>query len=290
MFRFLTLTALVYLFKADLAFAQFEALTGIPGLTDQGEISIAEFINRILILAITVGGMLAVVRISISGFKYMFTDVVPTKQNARQDIIGALLGLGILLAGATILITINPNIQNLDVFRKAKSLEDLVSGEFHIGGAASVPPTKEFATSAEAEAYAEEIACPRGFELFSQKLESGKFQAGCKDVWSSQYTLDFYLPIGEPAWSGEGITRAERVQIMEDMAGIVRNVIRQCNSAPGFVGESTAVGNLDLEHTPDKLIKSTSTGSGYGLTGGLTKRIEIEVGWKVTCKLKTDDD
>ena len=67
-------------------------------------------LNNIFLLSISAAAIFAVIKIIIGGVKYMLTDVVTTKESAKKDIKGALLGLVIILAAVFILQTINPNL------------------------------------------------------------------------------------------------------------------------------------------------------------------------------------
>jgi hypothetical protein len=95
----------------------FIALSGLPGLDGQGTPNIPHLLNLLYVLAITVGGIIAVVKIAIAGTKYMLSDVVTDKGEARKDIEGALLGLAIILATTVVLKTIYPDLVNLDFLR-----------------------------------------------------------------------------------------------------------------------------------------------------------------------------
>jgi hypothetical protein len=91
----------------------FIPLIGIPGL-DGGGYNINNYLNILYVLAISVAAFLAVLRLVLAGFKYMFTDVVPQKDQAKRDIRGALVGLLVVLGAVLILNTINPQLTNLN--------------------------------------------------------------------------------------------------------------------------------------------------------------------------------
>lgn len=115
----------LFLTFSTLAFAQGEAyqpLTGIPGV-DPNNLSLVSYVNALFLLSIALGAMLAVIKIVLAGFKYMFTDVVTTKSDAKSDIYGALLGLGILLATFVVLYTINPQLTSLNILTGAQRVE-----------------------------------------------------------------------------------------------------------------------------------------------------------------------
>ena len=98
-----------------LAQAQFKALVGIPGIPESGA-GLADYLNALYALAISLAALLAVVKIVIAGAKYMLSDVVTSKEEAKNDIRGALLGLLIVAGAWLILYTINPQILTCNVF------------------------------------------------------------------------------------------------------------------------------------------------------------------------------
>lgn len=114
-FLALSLLILVAYIISNTAFAQqeYQPLAGIPGVTDDQR-SLATYISALFLLAISVGALLAVIKIAIAGIQYMMDDVVTKKQDAKDDIAGALLGLAILLATFVVLYTINPNLVQID--------------------------------------------------------------------------------------------------------------------------------------------------------------------------------
>lgn len=92
----------------------FVPLIGIPGLSAT-EYNIGGYVNALYILAISVAAFLVVAKLILAGFKYMLTDVVPQKEEAKKDIQGALTGLLIVLGAVLILETINPQLTQLNV-------------------------------------------------------------------------------------------------------------------------------------------------------------------------------
>jgi hypothetical protein len=75
--------------------------------------------------------VLAVLKITIAGVKYMLSDVVTSKESAKKDIQGALFGLLIVLAAVIILNTINPSLSRFAIFYTG------VTGELIQGDGAS---------------------------------------------------------------------------------------------------------------------------------------------------------
>lgn len=92
-------------------FAQpvFKPLVGVPGVTDP-HINFNDYINTIYALSISIAALLAVIKIIIAGVKWMLSDVVTSKQEAKGEIQGALLGLLIIASAFLILNEINPNL------------------------------------------------------------------------------------------------------------------------------------------------------------------------------------
>jgi hypothetical protein len=94
--------------------AEFRPLVNIPGLTDtsstQNNINFSNYIQTLYVLAIAVAGLLAVIKIIIAGFKWMMSDVVTNKSDAKNEIQGAVIGLLIVMATYIILNEINPQL------------------------------------------------------------------------------------------------------------------------------------------------------------------------------------
>ncbi len=81
-----------------------------------------QYVNALYLLSITVAELLAVVKIIFGGVKWMFSDVVTSKQSAIEDIRGAIFGLLIVLATVLILETVNPNLTRLNFLENAQPL------------------------------------------------------------------------------------------------------------------------------------------------------------------------
>lgn len=79
------------------------------------------FINKLFVGAISLGAILAVLRLAYAGFVYMSSDLPGLKSNSKEIIWDTLLGLFLLLAIYLILKQINPDILNLDVTRNVKT-------------------------------------------------------------------------------------------------------------------------------------------------------------------------
>ena len=87
-------------------------LVNIPGYEIGGSGGFGAFVNLIYGLAISIAALLAVIKIVIAGVKWMLSDVVTDKTDAKKDIQGALLGLIIIISAVLIITVINPDIVN----------------------------------------------------------------------------------------------------------------------------------------------------------------------------------
>ncbi len=99
---FFVITTLI--FVPGITFAQ-RYLVDLP-IDTKG--SFNEYINLLYKMSISIAALLAVVKIIIAGAKYMLSDIVTTKGEAKKDIRGALLGLLLIIGAVIILNTINP--------------------------------------------------------------------------------------------------------------------------------------------------------------------------------------
>ncbi|MEY2665398.1 MAG: hypothetical protein RLZZ480_503, partial [Candidatus Parcubacteria bacterium] len=70
-------------------------LVELPDL--KNDPSFDKYINLLYKISISLAALLAVVKIMIAGAKYMLTDVVTSKSEAKSDIKGALLGLLLII-------------------------------------------------------------------------------------------------------------------------------------------------------------------------------------------------
>ena len=106
----------VLLIPNGLFAAEFQALVGIPGLTDMtGPGSLNQYINALYRLSISIAALLAVIKIVAAGAKYMLSDIITHKEDAKKDIQGALIGLLIVIGAIVILNTVNSDLTNLNL-------------------------------------------------------------------------------------------------------------------------------------------------------------------------------
>ena len=106
------LTLLAFLPTLTLAQVTYTPMVGIPGLDGTG--SFDSFINSLYWLSISIAALLAVIKLIIAGVKWMLTDVVTSKEDAKKDIKGSLIGLLIVLGAVLVLMVINPQLVNVN--------------------------------------------------------------------------------------------------------------------------------------------------------------------------------
>ncbi len=115
----------------------YSPLVGIPGV-DPNVNDFDTYINTLYALSISIAALLAVIKIVIAGVKWMMTDVVTSKSEAKKDIQGALLGLLIVLGAVLIITVINPDILdvNLNLDKASTQTSSGTSGTSPAGAAA----------------------------------------------------------------------------------------------------------------------------------------------------------
>jgi len=96
----------------------FVPLAGIPGLT-QGATAdtagLANFFNNLYKFAIGMASVLAIIMIIWGGLQYATQDIPGAKQEGKDRILQAILGLILVLSPALVFSIINPNILNLSI-------------------------------------------------------------------------------------------------------------------------------------------------------------------------------
>ncbi len=108
----ITILLLTLLTPLSVFAADYVPLVGIPGLSGGADQNFGEYINALYRLMISIGALIAVVKIVGAGAKYMLSDIVTSKSQAIKDIRGAVLGLLIVIGAVVILNTINADIVN----------------------------------------------------------------------------------------------------------------------------------------------------------------------------------
>jgi len=108
-----------YIFLFDLVQAQtpYTLLEPLPGIGDEtGTVSgFGAYVSGAFKLAIGLATVLAVVQLSIAGFKYMTTEAFTGKSDAKKTIEDAFFGLILLLSAYLLLRTINPDLVSQDL-------------------------------------------------------------------------------------------------------------------------------------------------------------------------------
>tara|TARA_B100000745_G_scaffold63805_1_gene37709 strand:+ start:399 stop:1097 length:699 start_codon:yes stop_codon:yes gene_type:complete len=89
-------------------------MVGLP-FEPAGNDKIETYLQALYRLAIGIAAMLAVLRLVLAGAKYILSDVVTKKEDAKKDIRTSIIGLLIVLSAVLILETINPALNNLRV-------------------------------------------------------------------------------------------------------------------------------------------------------------------------------
>ena len=108
----------------------YAPLIQVPGFTDGLTNGFSEYVNYLYATAIAIGALLAVVKIIVAGVKYMTSEVVTSKGDAKKDIQGALLGLLLILGAYIILNTINPQLLNQKIgFKELSKAPDIVNAK-----------------------------------------------------------------------------------------------------------------------------------------------------------------
>ncbi len=111
------LLTLILLLLPGVAFGQndFVPLVGIPYVDTTAEnTTLGDYVNGLYWASISIAAVLAFLKITWAGIKYMLSEVVTDKASAKKDIWGALLGLIIILAAVLMLDTVNPELSNLN--------------------------------------------------------------------------------------------------------------------------------------------------------------------------------
>jgi len=85
--------------------------------------NLAEYINTLFTTALSIGAILAVLRIAYAGYQYMTTDAWGSKQHAKEILGDVTLGLLLLLSIFLILKQINPELLDLSVLTRVNQVK-----------------------------------------------------------------------------------------------------------------------------------------------------------------------
>lgn len=113
---------------------EFVPLSGLPALQESNDPDLPDILNTIYVVAVAVGAIVAVIKIAIAGTKYVLSEIVTDKSDAKKDINSALLGLIIILATYVVLHTIYPGIVDFNILQNAGGL----STSDHMNTAAAI--------------------------------------------------------------------------------------------------------------------------------------------------------
>lgn len=93
-------------------------VTLVPQLPLLGnQTSVPALLNALFGITVGVAAILAVLMFTIGGFRYMASEAIGSKGDAKSQMQSAVLGLLLVLAAVLILNTINPDITMLNIFR-----------------------------------------------------------------------------------------------------------------------------------------------------------------------------
>jgi accessory gene regulator protein AgrB len=92
------------------------------------------YINNVFKIVLSIGGILAVLRIAYAGYIYMGSaDMWGNKQHAKEMLADAIIGLLLLFGIYLILDQINPNLLNLDILKNIHQTSSINTGGTQCG-------------------------------------------------------------------------------------------------------------------------------------------------------------
>lgn len=97
----------------------FVPLVGIPYVEQSKVATFGDYVNAFYLASISIAAFLAVVKIIFAGVKYMLSDIVTTKGEAKKDIRAAIFGLLLVIGAVLILNTINTDLTRIQLFADA---------------------------------------------------------------------------------------------------------------------------------------------------------------------------
>ncbi len=115
LFSFFSATAVALAAATD----EFVPLAPIPGVIQEG-LGFQQFLSGAFTLGVIVAAFLAVIMIVVGGLEYMMSEAVTSKEDAKDRITSAVLGLLLILFSYILLYTINPDIITLDIFNNTQ--------------------------------------------------------------------------------------------------------------------------------------------------------------------------
>lgn len=114
------ITMLLPLFALAAETSGVNTFADIPFL--KGDPDTQGFVTALYQMSIGLAAIAVVIRLIMAGAKYMLSEVVTNKSEAKEDIKGALLGLLVILSTVLILGTINPKLVGLDALSNGRSV------------------------------------------------------------------------------------------------------------------------------------------------------------------------
>lgn len=124
---YISIAAIILLFIPTFIFAQTPGFVPLStpnqspmlqSIYNSGDL--AGYINRLFAMAISLGAILAVLRIAYAGYMYMVSDMWTSKSKAREILGEVVLGLILLLGIYLILYQINPCILDLNILNRVR--------------------------------------------------------------------------------------------------------------------------------------------------------------------------
>lgn len=122
---FMKITKLLLFILLLLPAISFAQATSLVNFTPGGQDTLAEYVNILYVMSISIAALLAVIKIIIAGVKYMMSDVVTNKGDALSDIRGSLLGLLLIISSFLILSEINPTLTQQSISFNPMAMPDI---------------------------------------------------------------------------------------------------------------------------------------------------------------------
>jgi hypothetical protein len=95
--------------------ADFNKIFGVNAGSGNNANDLGSFINAAFKMTLSIGAILAVLRVAWAGYQYMSSDAWGEKSHAKEILGDVVIGLLLLLSVYLILYQINPNILNLKI-------------------------------------------------------------------------------------------------------------------------------------------------------------------------------
>lgn len=114
-------------------------LVGLPGANPSPNQDLSQYFNKLYMLIVAVGAIIAFLKIALAGAKWSLSEIVTDKSDAKRDIQGALLGLAILLIPFIVLNTIYSGLTDLNVLSKSSQIRGVPARGTTLPGG-GVPP------------------------------------------------------------------------------------------------------------------------------------------------------